>query len=113
MISKVLDDKDVDAFFKLIEKSDSIVLTCHVRPDGDAIGSTLGFCHLLNSIGKHASVVTPDMAPRSLAFLPGFKDIVAYSRYPEYAGKLVEDADLIICCDFNKPDRQDALSLAM
>ena len=70
----------VDKFRRWIEVSDKIVLTCHVRPDGDAIGSTLGMMHLLQSLGKRANVVVPDQPPRSLAFLPGFKDICIYTR---------------------------------
>ncbi len=110
MIKQILNGQDVKRFEALIERADNIVLTCHVRPDGDALGSTLGLCHLLRSLGKNASVLTPDQPPKSLAFLPGYKDIAAYSKYPEYGKRLVDSAELIICCDFNKPDRQDELA---
>ncbi len=66
--------------------------------------------HLFKSIGKEASVVVPDRPPRSLSFLPGFKDIAVYSLHEPYCRRLVDDADLIICCDFNTPSRQDALA---
>lgn len=108
MDSKIFDSKDVKRFKSLIDSAKSIVLTCHVRPDGDAIGSTLGLAHLLGAMGKHAVVAAPDQAPKSLNFLPGMKGVVAATKYPEYAQKLVADADLIICCDFNQPSRQDA-----
>ncbi|MDE5842722.1 MAG: bifunctional oligoribonuclease/PAP phosphatase NrnA [Muribaculaceae bacterium] len=100
----------VDKFRRWIEVSDKIVLTCHVRPDGDAIGSTLGMMHLLQSLGKRANVVVPDQPPRSLAFLPGFKDICIYTRHEEYSRRLMSEADLIICSDFNKLSRQDHLA---
>lgn len=109
MLSKKFGTEPVHKFGRLISESSRIVLTCHVRPDGDAIGSTLGFAHLLRSLGKEATVVTPDLPPRTLLFLPGCKDIVAYSRYPEFAAKLVGEADLIICCDFNRLSRLDAM----
>lgn len=110
MINQILNEQDVKRFESLINRADNIVLTCHVCPDGDAIGSTLGFYHLLRTLGKSASVVTPDLPPKSLTFLPGFKDIVAYTKYQDYAQRLIGAADLIICCDFNKPERQDSLS---
>lgn len=103
----------VDKFRKWIDESNNIVLTCHVRPDGDAIGSTLGMMHLLHTLGKRANVVVPDQPPRSLSFLPGFKEISIFTRHEDYCRRLIEDADLIICCDFNKPSRQDELEPVM
>ena len=79
-------------------------------PDGDAIGSTLGLWHLLKSIGKQPSVVVPDVPPRSLRFLPDFNEIAVYTRHDPYCSRLVEESDLILCCDFNKPSRQDHLA---
>lgn len=109
MINKILDDADVKRFMSLIDKSEKIVLTCHVRPDGDALGSTLGFYHLFSKLGKSVSVVTPDLPPKTLSFMPGYKEIVAYSKYKEFGERLISEADLIICCDFNKLSRQDEL----
>ena len=110
MISKVLDESDVGRFKNLLRKSERIVLTCHVRPDGDAVGSTLGFYHVLKSLGKDVYVITPDMPPRSLSFLPGFRSLVPYTKYGDYAERLLSGADLLICCDFNKLSRLDAFS---
>lgn len=107
---KILDPEKVRQFKRLIEKSSRIILTCHVHPDGDAIGSTLGLWHLLRSLGKEAAVVVPDQLPKSLRFLPGAGDIAVYTRHDPYCTRLVEDTDLIICCDFNTPSRQDHLA---
>ncbi|MDE6810731.1 MAG: DHH family phosphoesterase, partial [Muribaculaceae bacterium] len=100
----------VDKFRQWIEASEKIVLTCHVRPDGDAIGSTLGMMHLLQTLGKRTTVVVPDQPPRTLSFLPGFKEICIFTRHEEYSRRLMSEADLIICSDFNKLSRQDMLS---
>ena len=94
----------------MIEGSTKAVLTCHVRPDGDAIGSTLGLYHFLKLLGKEATVIVPDKPPVNLSFLPGFKEIGVYSNYPDFCERVVKDADLIICCDFNVPYRQDLLA---
>lgn len=108
-MTNFLDPKDIKEFESLLEKSGRIVLTCHVHPDGDAIGSTLGLMHLLRDLGKHATVVVPDTPPRSLRFLPDFNEIAVYTRHDPYCTSLVEECDLIICCDFNKSSRQDHL----
>lgn len=110
MIERLLDDREVRDLAALVEQSSEVVLTCHVRPDGDAIGSTLGLMHMLRALGKHATVVTPDTPPRSLAFLPGYGEIVPYSKYAEYASGLMERADLLIACDFNVLKRQDNMA---
>lgn len=109
-MKNLLNTEDVTAFMRLLEKHERIVLTCHMRPDGDAIGSTLGLCHLLRDIGKEAHVVVPDRIPRCLHFLPGSKDLAVYTQYDPYCTRLVGDADLLIMCDFNTASRQGDLA---
>lgn len=109
-MDKLIDTAKAKEFLQLLKDSERIVLTCHVRPDGDAIGSTLGLYHLLRTLGKEATVVVPDKAPVSLSFLPGFKEIAVYTSHKEFCEKIAAEADLIICCDFNTPSRQDALA---
>ena len=56
-MDKLIDHTKAKELQKLIEENSRIVLTCHVRPDGDAIGSTLGLWHLLKTFGKEVAVV--------------------------------------------------------
>lgn len=113
MLTKFINDKEASEFYNMLEQSENIVLTCHVRPDGDAIGSTLGLSFLLSRLGKSPKVVIPDKAPKSLSFLPGYKELIAYTQYKEFSDSLIENADLIICCDFNKLSRLDLLSASI
>lgn len=110
MIRDMLDPHKVKEVKRLISEAERIVLTCHVRPDGDAMGSTLGLATMLHILGKKARVITPDMPPRSLSFMPGMADVVPLSKYPDFAPKLIEEADLIFCCDYNKLSRLDTLA---
>lgn len=105
-----LDSKDLSVLKSLVDNAKRIVLTCHVAPDGDALGSTLAFCQVLKAMGKNAIVVSPDRPPRSLAFLPGINDLVAASCNTYQARGLMRNADLIICLDFNALKRLDLLS---
>lgn len=109
-MKNILESHMVRHFKSLVEKHDKIVLTCHMRPDGDAIGSTLGLCHLLRKMGKEANVVVPDRLPRSLMFLPGVKEIAVYTQYDPFCTRLFNEAGLIIMCDFNTPSRQGGLA---
>ncbi len=106
-MKKLLNTRDIERFGEILDGARNVVLTCHVRPDGDAMGSTLGLYWLLKRLGKNPRVITPDQPPRTLAFLPGFKEVAIYTRHDPYCQKLMEEADLLICCDFNAPSRQD------
>ena len=107
MLRQIIQESKVKAVRELLGRSERIVITCHMSPDGDAIGSSLGLMHVLAAIGKEARVVTPDIPPQILRFLPGAKDIVPYSKYTDFARQLLCDADLIFCLDFNSLYRVD------
>ena len=93
----------------LVERARKIVLTCHVSPDGDAMGSTLGLARVLQLMGKHPIVVTPDRPPKSLTFLPGYSDVVPASFKPGVASNLLRSADLVVCLDFNASKRGEQM----
>ena len=107
MIKRVINEEQTKTLKQLIADAKNIVITCHMSPDGDAVGSSLGLMHVLRTMGKYTSVVTPDMVPVSLNFLPGVKSIVVYTRQELLAKQLVKEADLIICLDFNALYRID------
>ena len=89
--------------------SRNIVITCHVSPDGDALGSSFALWYVLKGLGKTVNVVTADCAPRALQFLPGVRELVAATRQGDRARELLASADLIFCMDFNDPSRVDRL----
>lgn len=108
-MKQMLIDADIRRLMEIVDGCQRVVLTCHVRPDGDAMGSTLGLMHLLRKLGKEANVVVPDQPPKTLDFMPGSREIAVFTKHDPYCQQLVGSADLIICCDFNKPSRQDQL----
>ncbi len=56
--------------------SDNFLITAHVNPDGDAVGSTLALAAFLRGRGKKAEVWIDDKLPKNLTFLPGYSDII-------------------------------------
>ena len=109
MITQTLDNNKIKQLSRLIAGCDRVVITCHIAPDGDAVGSSLALCHMLTDLGKEAHIVTPDMFASNLYYLPGAKDIVTYSRYEEFAIQLIDQAGLIFCLDYNSLKRIDKL----
>lgn len=110
MIQPVIGEKTIARLQRLLNASKSIVITCHLSPDGDAVGSSLALCHVLRKLGKDAIVVTPDMIPRSLMFMPDVKGVVSFTQSEARARKIFETAQLIFCLDFNALHRIDKLS---
>ncbi|UCC63291.1 MAG: bifunctional oligoribonuclease/PAP phosphatase NrnA [Anaerolineae bacterium] len=53
----------------LIHQHDNFVLTTHVHPDGDGLGSELALAALLKQLGKDVAVVNADSMPEMLEFL--------------------------------------------
>ena len=52
MLTKVIEQANIDHFAKWLDRADKMVIVSHVGPDGDAIGSSLGLWHFLNSQDK-------------------------------------------------------------
>lgn len=106
----VIDNETVERVKHMLLSAQKIVITCHVSPDGDALGSSLALCAVLRALGKDVNVVTADCAPKSLMFMPGVRDMVTATRQPERAAELISAADLVFCLDFNDLKRVDRLS---
>ncbi|MBU0570850.1 MAG: bifunctional oligoribonuclease/PAP phosphatase NrnA [Candidatus Omnitrophica bacterium] len=67
--------KDMDVIIKDLKEKDNFIITSHVKPEGDSIGSQLAMLYLLAKIGKKAVIVDQDAVPDNLRFLPGVKNI--------------------------------------
>jgi phosphoesterase RecJ-like protein len=86
-----------------------IVITTHHKPDGDAMGSTLGLYNLFLNIGISSVVITPTDYADFLTWLPGNDNVLIYEGNESKSHDLVENADFIFCLDFNKYSRLNDL----
>ena len=113
MLSKIIKQADIDHFAKWVERGEKFVIVSHISPDGDAIGSSLGLWHFLCSQDKTATVIVPNAFPDFLKWMPGSKDILQYDKYKDFADRLIAEADVICCLDFNAIHRIDAMGDAV
>ena len=97
----------------LISSSQTILITCHKSPDGDAVGSCLGWAEYLRSKGKDPIVIVPDQFPDFLMWLPNTEKIIRYNKHMEKCNMLFKIADLVFCLDFNTPSRVDLMEEAL
>lgn len=112
-LDKIFPKEKIQELKQLLDQSSKILVTCHMRPDGDAVGSSMGWYHMLRALGKEVYVVIPDRLPKSLEFLPSTSEIVVYTQHKQYADRLMTEADLILQCDFNAYYRQGNLGAEM
>ena len=95
-----------------ILQASSIVIVTHTNPDGDAIGSSLGFYHFLKTFASNAKikVIVPNEFPSFLKWMPGVAEIMIFETSQEAVLKSINEADLCFCLDFNSLKRTDKLS---
>lgn len=86
-----------------IKKHNNFLITAHTSPEGDALGSQLGFYNLVKKLGKQAVIVSDDQLPYGYDFLPGSKHIRRLAREFKYVkfGCLV----VLDCADLKRTGR--------
>lgn len=77
----------------------------HQKPDGDAMGSTLGLYHFLVQFGHQVKVISPTNWASFLSWMPGCSDVMDYERDMPKANEYINQADWIFCLDFNTMSR--------
>jgi phosphoesterase RecJ-like protein len=96
-----------------VQEAQSVVITAHRSPDGDAIGSSLALQHLLARMDVPSQVVMPDGYPDFLNWLPGQDDVQFHDVEPEVCESSLLEAEVVFCLDYNAPSRAGGLGTAV
>lgn len=97
-----------DEFVTLVNNNSSFVLTTHVNPDGDALGSEIGLAEWLLSLGKHVKVLNHSKVPENYYYLDVENPIL--EQYDEAKHKeSITTADVLMLLDTNDPERSKTL----
>lgn len=86
-----------DALFQ----AENIILSTHTNPDGDTLGSALGFYHFLKTINIKATLICPDVAPDFLSWMPAYDQFIIYKSEKDRFEETIKNADLIVHIDYN------------
>lgn len=105
MLSKVILEDRVSGVKHLLTKRNKIVITTHLSPDGDAMGSSLGLYHYLTDTGFDVRVIVPNSFPSFLNWMSGVDRVINFEEQEDEAIALLNEAELIFCLDFNTPSR--------
>lgn len=94
---------DLKKLKDIILKNQSFLLTTHVNPDADAIGSEIAFYFILKELGKECYIINHSETPYNLAFLDKDKIIKKFEADKHF--QLFEKVDVLVALDFNRSDR--------
>jgi phosphoesterase RecJ-like protein len=100
MSSRAGDDQVI---LDLLREGETFVLTTHINPDGDAIGSEMAMALFLREAGKTATIINHSPTPAVYDFLDPAGTIRLYS--PSRDDALLSGADVIMVLDANRSDR--------
>ncbi|OQY28221.1 MAG: hypothetical protein B6244_07820 [Candidatus Cloacimonetes bacterium 4572_55] len=106
--SKKLNWKPIIA---MIEKYQRFVISTHIFPDGDAIGSQMGLYYMLRKLGKQVVLLNNDHTPANLRFLD--PDRTIYRFNPMQHNHLLTQSDALIVVDTNSYERIGSVGLAV
>lgn len=87
----------------IILSNNSFLITTHVNPDADAIGSEIAFYQILKTLGKKSFVINYSETPYNLKFLD--KDNVIKQFNLDDHSDLFNKVDVLVALDFNRSDR--------
>ncbi|KAF0235946.1 MAG: phosphoesterase RecJ domain-containing, partial [Chitinophagaceae bacterium] len=73
----------------------------HQKPDGDAMGSALGLFHFLKGLNHDVTVISPTNWADFLCWMPGTQEVINFEMNKEKSLKILNDAAVIFCLDFN------------
>jgi len=91
----------IEQFYPMLNQPFKAVITAHQKPDGDAMGSTLGLYHFLKQLGHEVTVISPTNWAPFLDWMPGVDQVIDFDANKKEASQIVADADYVFCLDFN------------
>lgn len=87
------------AFREHVLAARRILMTAHVRPDGDCIGAEMAMAHAMRTLGKDVRIVNDHPTPPGLQFLDPENRILQLSQLTEEQKRWIDEIDLFWVLD--------------
>ena len=97
---------ELKALREAIDRARTLVLTTHLNPDGDAIGSEVALALALRAAGKAVRIINHSETPPQYRFLENFFPITVGSQLER---QTIADASHIVVLDANQLSRLGSL----
>lgn len=93
----------INKLVDIVKNNNNFILTSHVNPDADAIGSEIAFYNVLNKLGKNVKIINHSETPSNLTFLVN-DDVVEQYDSKKHTQD-IKNADVLIVVDLNSLSR--------
>lgn len=94
---------DFNKLAEILRENQTFLITTHVNPDADAIGSEVAMYQILKMLGKESIVINHSETPYNLNFLDVSNFVEIYN--PTVHNKYFDSSDVLVALDFNRADR--------
>lgn len=102
--------QNIDLLKSELSNPCKIMITTHVKPDADALGSSLGMANYLIGKGHEVQVITPSEYPAFLHWMKGNDDVLVYTEDThQKCQEVINQADVLITLDFSVLSRINQL----
>lgn len=91
----------VQEFYPQLVVPRKIVITMHQKPDGDAMGASLGLYNFLIQLGHDVTVISPTNWASFLNWMPGCRQVIDFDLHRDKALAVLQTTELLFCLDFN------------
>jgi len=88
---------------KILTVNNSFLLTTHVNPDADAVGSEIALYNILTLLSKQVKIINHSETPYNLRFLDTSQIIEKYND--KVHDNFILNSDVLVALDFNRADR--------
>lgn len=100
-----------ETFKVIVDSNQTFVLTTHINPDGDGLGTECALAYFLQQLGKDVTIFNHSATPSNYQFLNQIFPLQQFNPFQHT--ELVEKADVIIVIDTNSPERLGSLKSAV
>jgi phosphoesterase RecJ-like protein len=96
------------AFHEFVERHRRFLLTTHINPDGDGLGSELALALWLRGRGKEVRILNDSPVPAAFTFLLRHHPVEIFT--PDQADRFFDEADALIVLDTGNRERTGRLA---
>lgn len=102
--------KNLEDFKEFMSVPRRGIIVTHIKPDADALGSSLGLYHYLIGKGHQITLVTPSDYPDFIKWMPGQENVWVFdeTRMEEFK-QLLANSEVVFCLDFSNLSRINPL----
>ena len=100
-----------ETFRSIVDSHTRFVLTTHINPDGDGLGTEVALAVYLKKLGKQATILNCSATPENYLFLVQLHPILQFD--PSQHTEIMNNAEVIIILDTNQLDRVATMKPAL